>query len=75
MKGFPTRETVERIRQSYPIGTRVRLIHMNDPYSQKPNPGDEGTVDHVDDTGTIFVTWNCGSSLGVVYGEDRVAKI
>lgn len=75
MNGFPKRETVERLRREYTPGTRVRLTHMNDAYSKKPNPGDEGTVDLVDDTGTIFVTWDCGSSLGVVYGEDRVAKI
>ena len=29
-----------------------------------------GTVIAVDDVGTIHVAWDCGSSLGVVYGED-----
>ena len=47
---------------------------MDDPYS-KLSPGDRGTVNVVDDTGTVFVGWDCGSSLGVVYGVDRIRKI
>jgi len=29
----------------------------------------------VDDTGSIMVKWDNGSSLHVVYGEDRCRKI
>ena len=29
----------------------------------------------VDDVGTIHVNWDCGSSLGVCYGEDSCSKI
>ena len=47
---------------------------MSDPYT-KLKPGDRGTVSMVDDTGTIFVNWDCGSGLGVVYGEDHIRKI
>lgn len=71
MNKFPAKETVERLRRQYPKGLRVELVRMNDPYS-KLKPGDRGTVDFVDDTGTIFCTWDCGSMLGVVYGEDAV---
>lgn len=71
---FPSRETVERIRRQYPKGARVALVRMSDPYS-KLKPGDEGTVELVDDAGTIFCNWDCGSSLGVVYGEDEVKKL
>lgn len=67
-------EQVQEIRDSYPKGTRVELISMNDPYT-KLKPGDRGTVSRVDDIGTIFVHWDCGSGLGVVYGEDRIRKI
>lgn len=70
--GFPSRETVEKIRKMYPIGSRVELIQMDDPYSH-PKPGDRGTVRSVDDTGTIFISW--GSGLGIVYGVDRVRKL
>lgn len=74
MNNFPSREIVERLRKLYPSGTRVELVHMNDPYS-KLRPGDQGSVDFVDDTGTIFCSWDFGSSLGIVYGEDAVRKL
>ena len=72
--GFPNRETVARVRQMYPVGCRVELISMDDPYS-KLKPGDRGTVDVVDDAGTVFVRWDNGSGLGIVYGVDRIRKL
>lgn len=72
--GFPSRETVARVRQMYPAGCRVELISMDDPYS-KLKPGDRGTVEMVDDTGTVFVRWDNGSELGVVYGVDKIRKL
>lgn len=72
--GFPGRETVEKIRKMYPTGSRVELIQMNDPYSHL-KPGDKGTVRLVDDMGTIFISWDNGSGLGIVYGVDRVRKL
>jgi len=74
MPKFPSKETVERLRREYPQGTRVELARMNDPYS-KLKPGDLGTVDFVDDTGTVFIIWDSGSHLGVVHGEDAVKKL
>lgn len=74
MNGFPSRETVERLRKTYPQGTRVELISMSDPYT-KLKPGDRGTVSFVDDIGTVFACWDCGSGLGVAYGEDHIRKI
>lgn len=71
MNRFPTKETVEDLRKQYPKGCRVELVSMNDPYT-KLKPGDRGSVMWVDDTGSIHVKWDCGSTLGVVYGEDAV---
>ena len=71
---FPSRETVEALRQQYPKGMRVELVTMDDPYS-KLRPGDLGTVEMVDDIGTIFVQWDCGSGLGVAYGVDSIKKL
>lgn len=71
---FPNKEAVERVRRQYPKGTRVELVSMSDPYTAL-KPGDKGTVDFVDDTATIFVRWDNGSGLGVVYGEDSVKHI
>ena len=62
------------IRRKYPKGTRVRLLEMND--IQAPPIGTEGTVNHIDDMGTIHISWDNGSSLGVVLeGGDRIEVI
>lgn len=65
-----SKECLNRLKERYTAGTRVELISMNDPYNQKLVPGCKGTVSCVDDIGTIHIAWDCGSSLGVVYGED-----
>ena len=72
---FPTQKVVQFVRDSYPAGCRVELVEMgNDPFS-KLKPGDRGTVQSVDDTGTVFVAWDCGSGLGMVYGVDIIKRI
>ena len=74
MNKLPSKAIVVSLQRRFPAGTRVELIRMNDPYS-KLQPGDRGTVEFVDDIGTIFCSWDRGSSLGVVYGEDELIKI
>ena len=69
---LPSRDDIQRIRERYPAGTRVELIRMNDPYNRSLRPGRKGTVVDVDDMGTVFVKWDCGSGLGVVLGEDEI---
>lgn len=64
---------LERLREQYPIGSRVELIKMDD--VQAPPIGTKGTVKGVDDIGSIMVSWDNGSSLSVVYGEDKCKKI
>ncbi|MBE6926895.1 MAG: DUF4314 domain-containing protein [Ruminococcaceae bacterium] len=68
-------EALQSLRERYPAGTRVELVHMEDPYNRKLVPGCRGTVRAVDSIGTIHVEWDCGSSLGVVYGEDICRKV
>ena len=70
---FPNRETVERVRREYPAGTRVELVWMDD--VQAPPIGTKGTVTGVDDTASVMVAWDNGSSLHVIYGEDAVRRI
>ena len=67
------RETVERLRQEYPVGCRVELIRMDD--VQSPPAGTKGTVRGVDGIGSIMVSWDTGSSLSVCYGEDICRRI
>ena len=69
-----SRDTVERIRREYPVGTRVELISMQDEYT-KLAAGEKGTVIGVDVIGTIHVNWDCGSCLGIAYGEDLCKKV
>jgi hypothetical protein len=52
------------------IGRRVRLLYCSDGYAANPS-GLEGTVTFVDDTGTLHVQWDNGSTLGLIPGVDR----
>ena len=71
MNNFISKAALEARRARYRKGVRVELISMDDPYT-KLKPGDLGTVDFVDDTGTVFLIWDSGSHLGVVFGEDEI---
>lgn len=64
---------IETLRDKYPVGTRVELVHMDDP--QAPAVGTKGTVKGVDDTGSLLMQWDNGSSLSVIYGEDLVRRV
>jgi hypothetical protein len=52
------------------IGSRVRLIHTDDPYTIL-KPGAEGIVSYIDHLGTVFVAWDDESNLGLIKGEDQ----
>ena len=51
-------------------GDRVRLEYLADP-EPSIKPGDEGTVDFIDDLGTVFVNWDNGRCLGLIPRRDR----
>lgn len=70
---LPTKAELEHLRQTYPAGTRVELVSMDD--VQAPPPGTRGTVTGVDDLGDIMVNWDNGSGLNVVYGVDIMRKV
>ena len=74
MNGFPSRKEVERIRKLYPVGTRIELISMDDPHAPI-EPGMQGTIDIVDDIGTLHMKWDDGRTLGIVPGEDSFKVI
>lgn len=69
-----SQSTVSSLKRQYPVGTRVSLIKMDDPYRTIP-PGTLGTVTGVDNIGNIHVDWDNGSTLAVIYREDRIMKI
>jgi hypothetical protein len=70
---LPSKELVEHLRKEYPIGCRVELLQMDD--VQAPPIGALGTVQGVDDTGSILVSWDNGSGLNVIFGVDQVRKV
>jgi hypothetical protein len=62
-----------RLSSHFSAGSRVELMRMDDP--QSPPIGTKGTVVDVDALGSIFVNWDNGSSLSVIYGVDECRKI
>ncbi len=65
--------TKEELLKQYPVGSRVRLLKMDD--IQAPPIGTLGTVKGVDDILSILVSWDNGSGLNVVYGEDLIELV
>lgn len=71
---MPDQKMVERTRVKYPAGTRIMLdCMMDDP--RPVEPGTTGTVDCVDDAGTIHVKFDNGRYLGVIPGVDSFRVI
>lgn len=65
---------IDMIKERYPKGTRICLDNMeNDPHPI--SPGIKGTVQFVDDMGTVFCKFDNGRSLGVIPGEDSFHTI
>lgn len=67
------RKQKEEMLLRYPIGTRVKLIQMDD--VQAPLPGTFGTIINIDDIGDLMVTWDDGSSLKLIVGIDAFEVI
>lgn len=64
---------VAQIKKEYPVGTKIRLIEMDDKFA--PPKGTVGTVAFVDDAGQIHMKWSNGSSLALVPDVDDFVKI
>ena len=65
-------EKVKKLREKYPRGTRIRLIHMFEEMAQAVPAGTIGIVTNVDYVGTIRVAWETGSSLGLIPEVDEL---
>ena len=64
----------QRNKQFYPPGTRLELLHMDDPYSPVPD-GTRGTVRFVDDAGQLHMNWDNGRTLAVDTDVDTIRKL
>lgn len=71
---FPDRDTVEKLRKEYPVGCRIVLDEMDDPYTKIP-AGSQATCQGVDDAGNIMCAWDMGSSLSIAWLVDRCHKV
>ena len=63
------RNRAEYLKKAYPSGTRIVLNSMGD----DPRPiqsGMRGTVEAVDDIGTVHCNFDNGRRLGLIEGED-----
>lgn len=58
---------VIRLREQYPMGTKLELDYMNE---NGMDSGLQGTVRMIDDAGQIHMNWDNGRSLALVPGED-----
>ena len=64
----------QRYKEMYPRGTRLELLSMDDPYAPIEE-GTRGTVQFVDDLGSIHMLWDNGRTLALVPGEDSFRKL
>ena len=64
----------KRYQESYPPGTRVILLSMEDPWAPIPS-GTRGTVEAVDSIGQLHMKWDNGRTLALVPGEDSFRKL
>ena len=68
------RKMVESINEKYPPGTRIRLIHMDDPFHPVPD-GTLGTVRLIDGIGQLHMEWDNGRTLALNIEVDRFEVI
>ena len=63
------RELLAFLRKQYPVGTRIRLDSMQDPYAPM-EAGTTGKLDYIDDAGQFHMKWDNGRVLALIPGVD-----
>lgn len=69
MSKFPSKETVMALQT---ISTGHARGACSYERSLHQTAAAIGTVDFIDDAGTLFCRWDNGSTLGVAFGEDEI---
>ena len=67
-------QQAKRYQAEYPPGTRIMVLRMG----EDPRPVEEhmkGTVEMVDDIGTVHCLFDNGRTLGLIPGEDSFRKL
>lgn len=68
-----TAKEIAVVRENYPPGTRIKLIHMDDNWAVPS--GTRGTVEYVDDAGQIHPIWDNGRTLAIVPQVDKFRRL
>lgn len=63
------REMLAFLRKQYPVGTRIRLDSMQDPYAPV-EAGTTGKLDYIDDAEQFHIKWDNGRVLALIPGVD-----
>lgn len=69
------RNLAKYYKEHYPAGTRILLEHMGDDESRPIPDGTMGTVNCVDDVGTLHCTFDNGRALGICPEVDDFHRV
>ena len=67
-------EYVDRVRFSFPEGSRIQLEFMFDEIRPLP-AGSRGYVDYVDANGIVHCEFDCGRNIGLIPGTDIFHRV
>lgn len=74
MDAWIKHEIIKKRKNDFPAGTRIELLKMGEDISPIPD-NSIGTVEHVDDIGTVHCKFDNGRQLGLIVGIDDFRKI
>lgn len=66
---------VDRVKQEYGLGMKIRLIEMKGESKAEMSEGLEGDIVHIDDIGQLHMKWSNGRTLPLSVYEDTFEVI
>lgn len=69
-----TEEELQKLKNDYPIGCRIKLIHMDEEMFNMED-GLLGTVTSISGIGVIHVNWDNGRRVGLCYDVDLYRRV
>ena len=65
---------LSNLLKKYQVGSRVELIKLNNKVVDL-EPNIKGTINRIDEFGTLFVNWDNGKHIPLIYGIDKYKKV